>query len=240
MTWGGPRRYMFPESLSKRTFYLEKQVEQLSSLKHNLSQITFVVPNYEQQPKEYTDFLNSLPSKIRETPVVVEHRPNVGMSYGGFNHCYVKWRQEFEYYFFLEDDYFFVKDDFDKIFIEEIEQYPNCGYLCMNKGNGGGVYKMHAAVPMGILRSAACEVVFSKYGELPHSKNPTDYTANEAGQVAFGHSFLECGFELRDWEHRFRCWLSMLGRVCCIYQHNKEDIIVPTQVLINGYHESSP
>lgn len=229
--WSGIRRYMYPESAADRAFYLKKQVEQLSKLNHNLTQITFVNPHYNLEPDDYTEYLNNLPSKIGTADVVVHKRPNIGMSYGGFSEVFDKYLDEFDYYFFMEDDYFFVKDNFDSIFIEEMEtRGPNCGYLCMHMGNGGGVYKMHAAVPMGCIATWAALRVREKHGRIPSSGSSTDYTANEAGQVEFGFSFHELGL-LEDFKDKYQCPLSFLGRVVTIYEENEEQLIVPTQVL---------
>ncbi len=221
---------MHPQSIQDRAWFLKKQVEQLSKLKHNLTQITFVIPEYKAEPLSFSDYVKVLPTHIGTAEVVVYRRPNVGMSYGSFSDVYNHYGDEFDYYFFLEDDYFFVENNFDKTFIEEMESRKDCGYLCMHMGNGGGVYKMHAAVPMGCISSKALSIVRSRHGYLPHSTSSTDYTSNEAGQVEFGYVFWEAGL-LQDFKNKYRVPISFVGRLVTIYEENNKEIIVCAQRL---------
>lgn len=236
LCWSGIRRYMYPESIGDRTFYIRKQVQQLTKLSHNLDQITFVIPHNKLEFDDFTSYIDDLPEQIGTAKVVVHRRPNIGMSYGGFSEVFGKYRNEFDYFLFLEDDYFFVQDHFDLILEAEIK-LKKTGFVCMLAGNGGGVYEWHAAVPMGIISTVSGNKVWDHFGELPHSKSPTDYTSNEAGQVAFGNAFVTHGDGLADLHNDYQCSLSMLGKVHYIDCNYKGayDLIVPTQVLMEKY-----
>lgn len=222
--WGGTRRFMYPPTIGDRAYFIKRQLETLAKYTNSLRQITFVVPEYSLS-KEFTEAVDSLPTEINGTKVVVYHRPNVGMSYGGFSEVYAKYTSEFDYYFFLEDDYLFVKDNWDKEFIDELES-RSCAYLCIQKGDGGGVYKMHGAIPMGVLKQEYMQKVVDEFGCLPCSKTVTDYTVVESSQVAFGNAFVKYGLE--DFTNKYSAWTSMLGILHCVVD-NGQDICVPIQ-----------
>jgi hypothetical protein len=222
---------MHSKTLEDRAYFLKLQLHLLSKLKHNITQVTLVFPDNPTQPQAYTDYVNSIPEYIGNTKIVKYYRPNWGMSYAGFSEVFGQYREEFDYYEFVEDDYVPCVDDWDSLLIEELEKYQ-AGYLCMQVGNGGGVYSWHAAVSAGILSSKACSKVWEQHGCIPHSKS-TDYTNNEQGQVMFGNAFWTLNL-LKD-SPKFRAPLSMLGNLCYVYDDREMDIIVPVHFLEKNY-----
>ncbi len=56
--------------------YLKKHIGQLQKLKHNLTQITIVVPHNPDEPEDFREYLNSL-----KDIVVLDKSENVGASY---------------------------------------------------------------------------------------------------------------------------------------------------------------
>src|SRR6266481_6754330 len=119
--WGGPRRTPDQDYEEDRAHYLKLQDESLNKLVHNLSQITFVSTGGEP---DYVKYLDTLRKKYK-----VMDRSNVGMSYGSFN---TAWQADrtFDYYIFIEDDFVFLKDNFDKAMVDIFASIPGCGYLC--------------------------------------------------------------------------------------------------------------
>lgn len=147
---------MYPEYAKYSGFFLDRQVECLSTLGHSLSLIIFVVADGLEVFEDFEKALASVPDRIGGAEVVVLRRPNGGMSYGSFLHA-TEWlhlkargvergidrylrapvcdkRYIFDNYLFLEDDYFFCLPDFDTKLIEardwHVKRFGECEYLC--------------------------------------------------------------------------------------------------------------
>jgi len=202
-TWSGARRTPDMRVRADPAFYLKQHMKSLRLLRHSLDQITVMVPENFNEPPEFREFLNEIPRQVQNASVVVMERPNVGMSYGSMSDCYAKYRTEFDYYFFMEDDYVFTLDDFDKLHTDVMEADEKCGYLCGLAWALPGL-PLHAGIANGVMRASALEAVFQEHNQIPHA-NGTNYSHNEmAGQVGQSQAILAKGFTLRDWKHKYR------------------------------------
>lgn len=206
--WSGPRRAVDPRVEVDPAYYLRRHLDALQSVAHELSQITVVVPKNESEPLVYRQALEAMPAKIRGAPVVLMERPNIGMSYGSLSDCYARYRTEFDFYFFMEDDYVFVQQNFDQIHLQVMAEHPDCGYLCGMAWETNPPmaprFPLHAGVANGLMRASALEAVFAKEGHLPHAADG-GYRSNEhRGQIGQSQAILAAGFKLRDWAGRFR------------------------------------
>lgn len=204
-SWSGPRRGG-GDGLSA----LRKQLAALDGLKHDLAQVTIVVPFNPAEPPEYTAYLEALPES--RTPVVVLRRPeNVGVSYGCWSHAYEAGRGAFDAYLFMEDDYYFVQDHFDRILADMLEGH---GFVC------GFVSRAHGREwpgnANGLASAAALEAIRTKFGRLPYDAAARDggYT-QESGQVRWGLAFQECGYKIRDITTRYACLHYYWQRHAC-------------------------
>lgn len=201
--WSGDRRTPDVRRQVDSTFYLRTHLRSLRDRRHQLDQITIMVPTNLKEPPEFREFLRAIPSQIQGAKVVVVDRPNVGMSYGSLSDCFARYRTEFDYYFFMEDDYVFTLDNFDKIHVDEMEADPKCGYLCGLAWTNG--LPLHAGIANGIMRASALERVFAaNRGTIPHADN-ANYGLNErVGQVGQSQAIIAQGFTLRDWAKKYR------------------------------------
>ena len=136
--WSGPRRNERDELLNivpyptTRIGHLQKQVATLSHYRHQLAQITLVVPPYSEEPDNFTRYLDRLPKSLGGAKLEVYRSPsNLGWSYGSWDAAVQKY-QGFDHYLFLEDDYAFVRHDFDKTMVElwNKRENPNTDFLC--------------------------------------------------------------------------------------------------------------
>ena len=121
-TWSGPRR---EPNLS----YLKNHLINLLTLKHNLSQITIVKPIVEGCNMSYYE-IDTLINKFNCDVKILEKYDNMGQSYGQFFHAYETYKNEFDYYIFVEDDYMVDIDHFDKILVDEFVSQEVDGFLC--------------------------------------------------------------------------------------------------------------
>lgn len=193
--------------LEDTTYYLKKQVEHLEKYEHDLSQITFVVSDCNQETKDYTNFLKNLPTKIQGAVVKVHRKPNYGWSYGSYSAAYDTYRN-FDYYILLEDDYVVCTDHFDEKMIYMMMQYPKCGYMCSVKYKVSSEW-CSSSISNGIVSEPALNAVWNKFGCIPHGSVEHGITEGYGKiclqngkrvhhQADFARSFIEAGYELED------------------------------------------
>lgn len=232
-TWSGSRRHGNDRHVTDRTFYIKEQLDSLEKLKHNLSQITIVVPYNPAEPPYLRDYLNSLPPVLGGTPLVVVDRENKGQSYGSYSHIYGLYRDQFDYYIFIEDDYIFVEDAFDHTLVSTFNNRKNCGFLCSLAKNFDG--RQHAAISNGIASSASLEMVWKHHdGRLPHGDIKKGYMA--LPQLLFSWGFLDAGLTLQDMTDEYDAPFNELGNMIVYGQGSKlthslryKNLIVPIQ-----------
>ena len=129
--------------------FLRIQHQQLTTLKHNLDKVLVVVnePSPNPYDKEYEAALELFPHILR--------RSNQMWSYGGWQEGYLA-EPDYEWYFFLEDDYTFFLDDFDQKWIDLWK--PGMSYLATKIGNDFG-YPLHASIANGLTRGDILKTV---------------------------------------------------------------------------------
>lgn len=189
------------------TYYLKKHVEHLEKYKHNLSQITFIVADCDQETADYTSFLNNLPKEIQGATVKVHRKPNYGWSYGSYSEAYGIYKNKFDYYILLEDDYVICTDHFDYKMIHMMMQQPNCGYMCSVKYRTSDWWS--SSISNGIASEPALNAVWKKFGCIPHGSIKHGITEGYGKvclknglqvhhQADFARSFIEAGYTLED------------------------------------------
>lgn len=229
--WSGPR-----DAWSPPEGYLKKHIEYLNEFKHNLAQVTIAHPLNPQELPEYTEYINSLTHLECGTPIVVLEQPNIGRSYGHYSRSYEKFRKEFDYYIFMEDDYLPYRHHFDKILVDlyEEERKNNCGFLCGCYTDGysygfHGFIAPHAAISNGISSSDVLETIFRKRGMLPHDTMRNYWE----GQVIFSQAFEEAGYTIKDYLKYYRCLYNYHDsnrlKMFTFNGRRTEDLIVPIQ-----------
>ena len=121
--WLGERRMESPIYKEDRLYFLKKQIELLQTKKHNLSKIIF---NFNIIPEHYSyisKIISLTPKQIQGTEVEINIRENIGISYGAWSDCFSKYKSDYDYYVFNEDDYFFVQDNWDAYLVDKHNSY---------------------------------------------------------------------------------------------------------------------
>lgn len=135
-TWSGDRRWLHPIMKLNRAFYVESQIKYLGGLKHSLDKIIFVVPKNKKEPSEFTKIVDSIDGiALGSSFVEVIRRPNIGFSYGSYLFAINKFKDLFDYYLFIEDDYVFEVDNFDKIMLSLLDDEHGAAVGVIGKGN---------------------------------------------------------------------------------------------------------
>ena len=111
--------------------YLKYNLSLLNKIKTNLTQITIMKPKINDEHEAYIDYYNFDNidiSNIKEKIVIIECE-NIGISYGQFLTA-IQNNLDFDYHFFIEDDYIIFKDYFEEYMINELNKLENDSYLC--------------------------------------------------------------------------------------------------------------
>lgn len=232
-TWSGQRRLgndLFHEDSS---LYLRKHLESLSKLDHHLGQITIVVPENPDEPEEFTNYLQTIPPTIKNTPVKILHRKNIGQSYGSYSDAFLRYRDIFEFYIFMEDDYAFSKPNFDQIMVQMFESAEDCGYLSSYVKFDLPDYhsaRPHAAVSNGICSTEALQIIVKKFGLLPYGGDSTEKIIYDCKpQLEFSYAFLWVGKRLYDYRTIYNAPFNHIGSLQMLGDPKKEGLIVPLQ-----------
>lgn len=230
--WSGARRVKDQRYQKDPTFYLNEHINNLNKYKHNLDHIVFAISKNVTEPASYTDYVNKIPKKIQNATVEVLRRENVGMSYGALSDVYLKHKDNYKYYFTIEDDYSAVQNNFDLIFINKLESDPKIGYVCPLAG------KVYADISVGCIKSEALEKIAKINGEVlyPIPKNGTKrHRSYDAvyfhGQFNFGVWMRKAGYDIVDLREQFHCGFRdpkpFPNNIRWFYTENADPIVLP-------------
>lgn len=228
--WSGARRAKDPRYIKDSTFFLKQQFKSLETLQNSLSQITLAVPDNPDEPKVFTEYIKNLPEKINKTKIVVLRRPNVGMSFGSLSDVYDKYKEEFDYYFFLEDDYEFALDNFDSVMVNFMESRPDCGYLCGKVNEGVQRPHIWALQAIGCFRSKALSQLQKINGDtlwpFPNKTVAKDYVSIENyGQIGLSDGILAAGYNVLDLGPKYKVGCRIKERTVIWYHKNGKEIL---------------
>ncbi len=218
-TWSGNRRV-------PNDNYLKEHLLKLLSLKHNLSQITIVKPIFPGCNTSYYD-IEDLLDKFDCKVVILEKNTNYGQSYGQLFHAYERFKNEFDYYIFIEDDYIPNINNFDSLLLDEYRTQNVNGYLCSFAG-------VNKAYPNGGC-SISNGMISTKYMEHIYEKNNNPIARIDGGEGYVCHQnfadlILECGLFFKDFIHKYR--VPYFGTNIIEYGRTDTDesIFVPNQL----------
>lgn len=231
--FGNRRNVNIPFYNTNRMCFLEKHIELLSSLNHNIKKIIFNINLEDGDYENANKALKIIPKKIKNSDVEVRLRKNIGMSYGAWSDCFLENKDQYNYFIFNEDDYFFVIDDFDKILVNKFKSKENAGYLCgITIENNRIGQPLHAAHSTGISSNEVLSKVVEKYGELPHSKS-NDYGNVEINsQVRQTNVMVEMGYNLYDLGDEFKVNFDYTGNIKQYFSQNDKIILEPWKLLV--------
>lgn len=190
-TWSGNRRIN-----DKR--YLKNHILKLLSLKHNLSQITIVKPllGGDDSYYDFKELLNTFKCKV----VILDRESNQGQSYGQLFYAYEQFKDEFDYYIFVEDDYQVNIDNFDFILKEKYNKL-GCGYLCSYSESNNEYPDGGCSVSNGIISTKELNKIYTLV------ENPIGIINNTDGNFChknFTDLLIRCGVNFKDFADEYR------------------------------------
>lgn len=200
--WLGDRRYEFPKYKEDNFYFLKQQIKCLQTYEHNLTKIIF---NFNVTPEQYpyiSKIFAITPKQIQGAEVEINIRENIGISYGAWNDLFNKYRSEYDYYIFNEDDYFFIQHNWDTYLVNKHNSYEDCGYLCMfvQEPAEWNKFKKHAGSSVGIASSENLTKVCENFGKLASISSFQEDAYEGWGdvQLDFTFAFLKLGLNIYD------------------------------------------
>ena len=169
-SYNGPRRWSLDNSK-----LLELQFNSLTKFKNKLDKILIV-------QNEFID----IPENLNLFPDVL-HRPNIGGSYEAWLDGY-RANPDYEWYFFIEDDYIFNLDNFDQLMIDMWDDETS--YLCSRVDDN--IYGFHASISNGLTRGDLLKQMNFSHLESRHDVYDT------ALQVTFSKALILPGRTIKD------------------------------------------
>lgn len=228
-SWGGARRGQ-PAPRDWLHTHLKLLARRRASW---ISDVIVVAPEGENLHKGYLRTLRELESR----GIRLLRRENNGLSYGSFSDAYGAFREELDvdYWIFVEDDWTFLKDDFDQELVEMLELLE-AGYLCGLVDRIGRHNVLHAAISNGIAASEVLERVWEHNGgRFPY----TDTRGRKAyygqgGQVKFSYAFVSAGYSIADvTQFGYRAPFWQVRRVEIFDPERDEAFMAPVQMFEN-------
>jgi RimJ/RimL family protein N-acetyltransferase len=192
-TWSGPRRV-------PNLNYLKNHLINLLTIKHNLSQITIVKPIVEGCNMSYYE-IDSLINKFNCDVKILEKYDNMGQSYGQFFHAYETYKNEFDYYIFVEDDYMVDIDHFDKILVDEFVNQEVDGFLCSYCGPTPTDPVVCASISNGVISTNCMSKI---YDIFPNPIQKINSIAGYMCQINFSKLIWESNLHLKDISKKYR------------------------------------
>ena len=210
----GDRRSSINTYNIDRLSYIKEHVKSLQEFKHNLDKIIFVFNLNPEHIELFQQTKDIIPQKIQNTEVEIIVRENYGMSYAAFNEVFKKYKDNFDYYIFNEDDYFFNDHNFDTYLVNKFNSYNNIGYLAgvvSHPAYNFWINKTCAGNSVGITSYKILNELYEKFGCLPHPKkqinnDKENYKLNEdEGQVAQTNEIFKLGYNIFDIREDYSC-----------------------------------
>ena len=136
-------------------------------------------------------------------------RENIGRSFGAYNEAFLKFRNDYDFFLFSEDDVIIAKHNYIKIGLEIWKNNPQAGFVAyisktkigrwhwqalgLNKDTA---YSCHGAT--GLCSTKILDKVVEKHGCLPYYRGAERNKDITYGEVAFPNSILQLGHKIID------------------------------------------
>jgi hypothetical protein len=152
------------------------------------------------------DWLKSVDgTKTHSGKIIVLNRNNSGRSFGGYNEAFRKYKNDYDYWIFTEDDILINGDEYFSKSISEFKSDKEIGFLALqgisNEGLNGqfGPEVIHAHGGVGITSTKVLTELVKKLGALPFANETQSqeyYDIIQLGEIAFTNQITRLGYKL--------------------------------------------
>jgi hypothetical protein len=170
-----------------------------------------IVVNSDVESQDGNKFIHNLNErKINNGNLISFTRKNVGLSYGAYSDAFLKFRNEYDFFLFIEDDLITAKKDYLKIGLDKWEQTTNCGFVAffglskVKKGwwEKAGLNETNAISAYsgcGLSSKTVLNKIVDQIGHLPHNNKNIDHEESIAkGELGLSKSIINLGYNLTE------------------------------------------
>jgi hypothetical protein len=182
-TYFGPRRNK-PNGIKDTIRFWENEI-----LKYEMDvdpgvEMDTIIVNHDFGNKEVKNFLENIDgTKTTRGVIRVYHREwdnGIGGSFRSFGEAFKKYKNEYDYWFFTEDNVIILAENYFKLALDQFKKTKNCGYICCLRSGGLTRYKdKHCDGACGLTSSIILNKIHDKLGFLPYSKRAMDKRVQE-------------------------------------------------------------
>lgn len=228
--WFGDRRRSPPIYNEDRLIYIKTQIEYLRLYQNNLKTIYF---NFNVETEHY-DLLNKalklVPKYINGSEIITNIRGNKDFSYGAWNDITLKEIENYEYFIYLEDDYFFTQDNWDEYLIRKYNTKEDIGFLSMGVRPHHNPHFRFLFHSIGISSRKSLKKVIENSKDLigQSSYEENNYHSGESLQNIWGRLYSEVGLINYDVREDYQVEFGLTDRpedVWRLWEWNKNILI---------------
>jgi hypothetical protein len=187
---------------------LKYQIEMESKFKPGIDRDIIIV-NSDIGNAEGNNFLSQINHlEIINGKVISFNRRNIGMSYGGFNDAFIKFKNKYDFFLFLEDDLITAKNNYLRIGLDKWRSTPNCGFVAYIGLSKVAKYwwkkadlkkNIDIAYSGCVLASSkVLNEIIKKNGRLPYYNGNDHKNSIARGEIQFSKCFSDLGYSLAE------------------------------------------
>ena len=170
-----------------------------------------IIVNSDVGSKDGNEFISNLNGrKINCGKLISFTRKNIGLSYGAYSDAFLKFKNDYDFFLFIEDDLITAKKDYLKIGLNKFEKTTNCGFVAffglskvkkgwwakagLNKNNAISAYG-----GCGLSSKTVLNKIVDQIGHLPHNTRNIDHEESIAkGELGLSKSIINLGYDLTE------------------------------------------
>ena len=197
------------DTIDLLNFQIDMEEKYTPGIKRDL-----IIVNSDVGSKEGNKFIEKLnDKKISNGKIISFTRKNVGLSYGAYSDAFLKFRDEYDFFLFIEDDLITAKKDYLKLGCEKWRQTTNCGFVAffglskikkswwkragLNKSNAISAYG-----GCGLSSTIVLNKIVDKIGYLPHNTKSVDHEDSILyGELGLSKSIIDLGYRLTEFKN---------------------------------------
>jgi hypothetical protein len=178
-----------------------------------------------REGNEYLDAIDGIQTKYGKIRVL--HKPNNnGWSFGAYNYAYEKFKKEYEYWMFTEDDILIGGDKYYFEAMEKLNSSEDIAFVAMVKvcDHSGG---QHAGGGIGLTTRKYLDMVVQEHGYLPHFRGVNDESLEvrhwraeviQHGEIPFTNIFTKLGYVIAPFGNQEE-WSLVKNRIIPYYDY---------------------
>jgi hypothetical protein len=130
-TYLGPRRSGLFNNPTNMMSYLERNILNEIVIDNKINTDLIIINNDCGKPKIDKRIDRFDGTLTKNGKIIVNHRKNIGGSFGAYFDMFEKYSEDYDYWFFSEDDHIIYKEGYMKDFVTHLDSDKSLGYVCL-------------------------------------------------------------------------------------------------------------